>query len=672
MARMRAWIGARVGARVGAGAWVGARAGTGVGARTDAEAPVRIRAGTGIGHCGRGRRASLAGGLAAVLVAAVMTSGWQAAAEGSVHAPIVGSGSTWSANALQAWITNVWGNYQWKVSYTESGSTQGRNDFANGTVDFGVSEIPYQIANSNEGDPRPRRGYVYMPIVAGGTAFMYNLVIGGKRVTNLRLSGDSLAKIFTGVITRWDDAQIVAENPALAMPATAIVPVVRSDGSGATAQVSIWMRQQHPAVWDAYCPKVGRTPINGHCGVTSNYPIVPGSGFVSRSGSNGVAGYVAQSHAVGAITFVEYSYALNAHFPVVKVLNAAGYYTEPTASNVAVALLSARINENESSPDYLTQDLSQVYTSPDPRVYPLSSYSYIVLPTAIESGFSEDKGLTLADFGAYFLCEGQQSAEALGYSPLPINLVQAGQTQIQKIPGGNPVIKGITACNNPTFSPDGSNRLAAEAPYPPECDRQGAAECTTGTGGAADTPTVVSRNDSPSDAAAGPGGDQGAGQSGTGDGGGTRSESSTESSARGGSTGNGGNDTGGARGGGGQSGGGGADGGAVGGGGDGGGTTGGDSAGAGGSALDQGLTAEDGSTAMVAGAEGSSDESGGADGIQTVVPAEPQSLPQAEADPAGRAVRAGAAAAILALAAVPPIVGLRKRPPHPRRPPTGL
>lgn len=406
-----------------------------------------------------------------------------------IHAPIVGSGSTWSANALQAWIRNVWANYQWKITYSESGSTIGRTDFANGTADFGVSEIPYAISNSNEKDTRPARPFAYMPIVAGGTAFMYNLSISGKRVTNLRLSGTTIARIFTGDIARWNDPAIKADNPLLDLPAIPIVPVVRSDGSGATAQVSIWLRQMYPKYWDAYCAKVGRPLVSGHCGVTSNYPVAPGSGFVSRSGSNGVAGYVAQPHAVGAITFVEYSYALNSGFPVAKVLNAAGYYTEPTAQNVAVALLKARINTDKNSVDYLTQNLNGVYTDSDKRTYPLSSYSYIVLPTSTQNGFTTDKGRTLADFGAYFLCEGQQSAEVLGYSPLPINLVKAGQSQIQKIPGGDPVIKGISDCHNPTFSSSGANKLAQTAPYPAACDKKGPTQCTSGTGGAKQTST---------------------------------------------------------------------------------------------------------------------------------------------------------------------------------------
>ncbi|GAA2184771.1 hypothetical protein GCM10009785_33980 [Brooklawnia cerclae] len=430
----------------------------------------------------------------AMVVAGMFGGGSQAMAEGAFHSPITGSGSTWSANALQAWIRNVWANYQWKITYSESGSTQGRNDFANGTADFGVSEIPYAISNSNEGDSRPARGFAYMPIVAGGTSFMYNLQIGGKQVTNLRLSGETIAKIFTGVITVWNDPAIQADNPQLALPATPIVPVVRSDGSGTSAQFTLWMRQEQTSLWNDYCNKVGRPLINGACGVTSNYPVVAGSGFVSRAGANGVAGYVAQSHAVGSITFVEYSYALNSKFPVVKMLNNAGYYVEPTAANVAVALLQAHINEDESSPDYLTQDLHDVYGDTDARTYPLSSYSYIILPTTLGYNFTEEKGLTLADFGAYFLCEGQQQAESLGYSPLPINLVQGGQKQIQKIKGGNPTIKGIGDCNNPTFTTDGTNRLANEAPYPADCDKQGPIQCSKGTGGAKDTETDTTRD----------------------------------------------------------------------------------------------------------------------------------------------------------------------------------
>jgi phosphate ABC transporter phosphate-binding protein len=437
----------------------------------------------------RGIRAALALALvASVGIGPAVTEAAPARAVGIVYQPIEGAGSTWSANALQQWVRNVFDNYRWKISYNDQGSSAGRQLFSQGTTDFGVSEIPYALANSDSPDPRPARQFAYVPIVAGGTAFMYNLVIGGQRVTNLRLSGETVAKIFTGVITKWNDPAIAADNPKLALPAISIVPVVRSDGSGTTAQLTAWMRAQYPSIWNAYCAKAGRS----NCGITSNYPVVPGSAFLAQQGSNQVASTVAKNSSVGAITYVEASYAINARFPVAKLLNAAGYYTEPTASNVAVSLLSAVINKDPNSQEYLTANLSPVYNSKDPRVYPLSSYSYMIIPTAVEGNFTLDKGLTLADFVSYFLCEGQQQAEVLGYSPLPINLVQGGLEQALLIPGGDPQNKNVSTCNNPTFSPDGTNKLANEAPQPQACDKKGPNQCLTGTGGASGTPTAGS------------------------------------------------------------------------------------------------------------------------------------------------------------------------------------
>lgn len=448
------------------------------------------------------------------LTAVTVTMPTRANAVGDTYFPVSGAGSTWSANAVQQWIRNVFDNFQWKVTFDDSGSSAGRQLFRQGTVDFAVSEIPYQLTGSDSPDPRPDRQFAYVPIVAGGTAFMYNLVIGGQRVTNLRLSGLTIAKIFTGEITKWNAPEIAADNPKLALPAITIVPVVRSDGSGTTAQFSAWMRAQHPSVWNAYCAKAGRS----NCGITSNYPVVSGSAFIGQQGSNGVAGLVAQSKSVGAITYVESSYAKNARFPIAKVLNAAGFYTEPTAPNVAVSLLTAVINNDPNSPDFLTAQLNPVYNSADPRTYPLSSYSYMIIPTAIEGSFSENKGLTLADFASYFLCEGQQQAEVLGYSPLPVNLAAAGLEQIQKIPGGNPKNKTTATCNNPTFSADGTNKLANEAPQPQACDKKGADQCLTGTGGASDVATAVSSGStSTSTSTSGSGsGPTGGSQSGTG------------------------------------------------------------------------------------------------------------------------------------------------------------
>ncbi|XUL89346.1 phosphate ABC transporter substrate-binding protein PstS [Streptomyces galilaeus] len=428
------------------------------------------------------RRLRALGTLAAIMTAltALLAGPLAGPAAADSYTPISGAGSTWAENAVDEWRRAV-NQYGMRISYAGTGSSDGRRQFLSGTVDFAVSDIPFQT-HPTDGSAAERPGsgsYAYMPIVAGGTVFMYHLTVNGKRVTNLRLSGAVVTKIFTGAVKTWDDPVIKADNPGLQLPHRTIVPVVRSDGSGSTAQFTMWMAAQHKSLWNAYCAKVGRS---GACGQTSYYPTV--SGMIAQSGDLGVAGYIAQNYGEGAIGYVNYSYALNAHYPVAKVLNHAGYYTEPTPKNVAVSLLKAKINTNKSSADYLTQQLNGVYNDTDKRNYPLSSYSYMILPLKVQGTFTKDKGKTLGAFSYYFMCQGQQQAPSLGYSPLPINLVKAGFDQIRRIPGVRAQNINIKNCNNPTFTAGGRNKLAETAPYPSPCDKQGATACTTGSGGA--------------------------------------------------------------------------------------------------------------------------------------------------------------------------------------------
>jgi len=433
----------------------------------------------------RSRRTAAVTLLIAFFVACV--TGAQPAQAAARLVPVSGVGSSWSSIAITQWASNVNRLYQMQIAYDASGSSNGRKQFGGRSTDFGVSEIPYGLTDGGVYDAPPARAFAYMPIVAGGTSFMYNLKVGGKQVTQLRLSGDNIAKIFTGVITNWSDPLIKADNPGLTLPARKVVPVVRSDGSGTTAQFTTWMSKRYAAIWDAYCTKAGRsTP----CGVTSIYPSLPGV-VIAQANSTGVAGYVQQSTSEGAITYVEYGYAKQANFPVVSLLNKSGYYIQPTSKNVAVGLLGATINKDTSNPaTYLTQILDGVYDNADPRAYPLSSYSYMILPTKLETPLTTDKGYTLGKFGYYFLCEGQRSVDDLGYSALPLNLVQAGLEQLAKVPGVVPEDIDITKCNNPTFSSTGANTLATTAPQPLACQKQGPTQCdTTATGAAAGTGT---------------------------------------------------------------------------------------------------------------------------------------------------------------------------------------
>ena len=153
------------------------------------------------------------------------------------EAPVDGAGSTWSQIAVDQWRADV-ARQGLVVNYQGVGSTAGRVAYYQAQVDFAVSEIPFQSAQydrqgnllADETQLAASRPYAYLPVVAGGTAFMYNLKANGQRITDLRLSPETAAKIFTGQITMWNDPLVVADNPQRVMPATRIKPVVRSDG----------------------------------------------------------------------------------------------------------------------------------------------------------------------------------------------------------------------------------------------------------------------------------------------------------------------------------------------------------------------------------------------------------------------------------------------------------
>ncbi|MBW0010586.1 MAG: phosphate ABC transporter substrate-binding protein, partial [Pseudonocardiales bacterium] len=157
--------------------------------------------------------------------------------------------------------------------------------------------------------------------------------------------------------------------------------------------------------------------------------------------------------------------------------------------------------------------------------YPLSSYSYMILPKDLSSNFSLEKGATLSTFADYFLCQGQQEAAALGYSPLPINLVQDAVDQVNQIPGSTQKLNSnnLSGCHNPTVSPNGGNLVVQNAPQPSPCDRLGAStQCATGTGGAQQsTPTRGGSGGAGTAGAAGGGSGGGSGGAAAGGAGGT-------------------------------------------------------------------------------------------------------------------------------------------------------
>ena len=407
------------------------------------------------------------------------------------YVPVYGEGSSWSANAIDQWAANVQQDGM-RINYTSNGSTTGREDWIKGLTDFAASDIPFQT------DPHGRLG------------------AGEPDPGELRLHADH----------RWRDGLHV--QPEDRRPAGHQSPPVRREHRQdlhrrhhQLGQPCYRRRQSgtlHAQSFDRAGGALGRCrlellpflvddqPVSvvvelvlfrgRSCPPVRGYVLLAdatGSAMIAQNGDLGVSGYVSQGYADGAIGYVNYSYALEDHFPVAQMLNAAGYYTEPTPQNVAVSLLADQVDTTDVNDPalYLTQQLQGVYTDPDPRTYPLSEYSYLILPTKVEGQFTTDKGNTLAAFSYYDMCQGQQDVAQLGYSPMPINLVEAGFAQIAKIPGADVQNINIQNCNNPTFTPTGVNLLTEQDPYPPACDKQGPIQCTTGTGGAT-TSTPVS------------------------------------------------------------------------------------------------------------------------------------------------------------------------------------
>ncbi|MEV4561085.1 substrate-binding domain-containing protein [Kitasatospora sp. NPDC049285] len=440
-------------------------------------------------------------------------------------------GSGWAGPAIDQWRHDV-APMGIEIDFNPVGSAAGRVQWEVGQDDFTASDVPFRSsrdtgigdgrAGSGQGQPEnPVYGYSYVPITAGGTALMYHLEVGGKKVTDLRLSPDTVVGIFTNKITSWDDPKITADY-GRALPKIPITPVVRSDGSGATAQFTRWMEHTHKNEWDAYC-----THVNGvTCGDYTEFFPADGR-MTAQNGSDVVAGYIQSPTGIGAIGYDEYAFAKRSNWPVVKVLNPAGYYSLPTASNVAVALTAAKIRGVDDStstddPNYLQQNLDGVYTNGDPRSYPISSYSYLIVPRAnaplpVPPRFNDAKGSALSRYLAYVLCAGQGEADDLGYSPIPRNLVRGGLLQTQHIPGNaSPVdANSLNNCPNPTFNAAGELTVLKNAPQPSPCDKRGAPlDCTVQNGQAVSNSTKGATNGSGSGGSGGSGGSAGNGAGG--------------------------------------------------------------------------------------------------------------------------------------------------------------
>jgi phosphate transport system substrate-binding protein len=275
-----------------------------------------------------------------------------------------------------------------RFNYQPLGSSGGVRQLAAGTLDFGASDVPL----SND-ELRELPEAVQLPVVIGAIAIVYSGVPDG-----LKLDGVTLAEIFAGRITRWDDPRIVALNPGLALPSMPIVVVHRADGSGSTLLFASWL---------------GRASSRWHdeigAGKSLRWPV-----GVGGRGNDAVAALV--KTLPGAIGYVELAFARQTRLPVAAITASDGSFVRPTPEAVAAQ------GRGLAPPGVEAQPVS--------GGYPLSAYSYVILGRHTLSG---DKGRALLAFLWWAIHDGQKLAAGLDYAPLPAATVAFGENLLRGI-----------------------------------------------------------------------------------------------------------------------------------------------------------------------------------------------------------------------------------------------
>jgi phosphate transport system substrate-binding protein len=285
-----------------------------------------------------------------------------------------------------------------KVNYQAIGSGGGINQLTAGTVDFGASDMPMKDEQISAMKVHP----LHFPTVLGGIVIIYNIPgVGG----DLKFTGDIVAEIFMGKITKWNDPKIVKENSGVKLPATDIVVVHRAESSGTSFVFTEYLSKVN-AEWKE---KVGSN-------TSVKWPTGTG-----QQKNEGVAALVQQTP--GAIGYVELTHAIQHKIPYGQLKNAAGVYLKASLESVTAAAAAVAKDMPE---DFRVSITNQ----PAKGAYPISTFTWMLIPTEIKDP-AKKKAIT--DFLAWMLKDGQKYTAALGYAPLPSQVVAKEQKQIALI-----------------------------------------------------------------------------------------------------------------------------------------------------------------------------------------------------------------------------------------------
>jgi phosphate transport system substrate-binding protein len=314
-------------------------------------------------------------------------------------AQINGAGATFPYPIYSKWFAEynkLHPNVQ--INYQSIGSGGGIRQVTNQTVFFGATDGPM---TSEQLLAAPGK-ILHFPTVLGADVPVYN--IPGVSA-ELKFTGQVLADIFLGKITKWNDPAIVKVNQGVNLPSTDITVVHRSDGSGTTY------------IWVDYLAKVS-SEWKSKVGVSTsvNWPIGLGG-----KGNEGVAGLVTQTP--GSIGYVELIYALQNNIKYGSVQNMAGDFVRASVESVTAAAASAA--------GKMPADFRVSITNPPGKgVYPVSSFTWLLL---YENPKDKAQARIMVDFMKWALADGQKFAASLGYAPLPDEVVKLELTALAKI-----------------------------------------------------------------------------------------------------------------------------------------------------------------------------------------------------------------------------------------------
>ncbi len=298
-------------------------------------------------------------------------------------ASVSGAGATFPYPIYAKWADMYNKETGFKLNYQSIGSGGGIKQIKAKTVTFGASDMPLQPKDLTDS------GLVQFPTVVGGDVPVVNL--DGIGANDLTLDGPTLADIFLGKITKWDDPAIKKLNPNAKLPSNAIVVVHRSDGSGTTFIFTDYLSKVSPEWKD----KVGAsTAVEWPAGI-------------GAKGNEGVANNVAQTK--GAIGYVEYAYALENKMTSVKMINKDGKAVAPSAKAFQAAAANADWAKSDQYYVILTDE-------PGPDTWPIAGATFILMYKQPADPTASAEALKFFDW-AY--TNGSQAAEALDYVPLP-------------------------------------------------------------------------------------------------------------------------------------------------------------------------------------------------------------------------------------------------------------